>query len=75
MYGYIYPAMSKIIQAAGRCIRSEQDKGVVVLMDNRFMSPLYAQCFPWQKSMYVTKDLMGDIEGFFDSNDKDSLDI
>jgi DNA excision repair protein ERCC-2 len=69
MYGYIYPAMSKIIQAAGRCIRSEQDKGIVMLMDNRFISPMYAQCFPWQKQMYVTKDLMGDIENFFNDSD------
>ncbi len=75
MYGYIYPAMSKIIQAAGRCIRTEQDKGVVILMDNRFMSPMYSQCFPWQKQMYVTKDLMGDIEKFFNKNDKNLLDM
>lgn len=65
MYGYIYPAMSKIIQAAGRCIRTEQDKGVVILMDYRFMSPMYSQCFPRQWGMYITKDLMNDIEKFF----------
>lgn len=46
MYGYIYPAMSKIIQAAGRCIRTEEDKGVVIFLDNRFSWPLYAQAFP-----------------------------
>lgn len=46
MYGYIYPAMSKIIQAAGRCIRTDDDKGVIVFLDNRFFWPLYAQAFP-----------------------------
>jgi DNA excision repair protein ERCC-2 len=75
MYGYIYPAMSKIIQAAGRCIRSETDTGVVILMDDRFMSPLYAQCFPFAKQMYVTKDLMGDVEKFFDKHNKSPLDL
>ncbi len=45
-YAYIYPAMAKAIQAAGRVIRSEQDKGIIVFLDNRFLETNYAQCMP-----------------------------
>jgi DNA excision repair protein ERCC-2 len=36
-YVYFYPGMQKVVQAAGRVIRTEEDTGVVVLMDDRFM--------------------------------------
>ena len=68
MYGYIFPAMNKIIQAAGRCIRDEEDRGVVVLMDARFLWPLYAQCFPKHWKMKVAQDNKLEIRNFFDSN-------
>jgi DNA excision repair protein ERCC-2 len=45
-YGYINPAMNKVLQACGRLIRSEKDRGVVVLMDKRFEWSMYAKCFP-----------------------------
>ncbi|MES2503807.1 MAG: ATP-dependent DNA helicase [Myxococcota bacterium] len=45
-YAYVYPAMAKAIQAAGRVIRSPTDRGVIVLMDNRFLQPSYAECMP-----------------------------
>lgn len=67
LYGYIYPAMSKIIQAAGRCIRTETDRGVVVLMDNRFLWPKYALSFPKNWHMRVVDNNKLEIENFFDS--------
>ena len=45
-YTYIYPAMTKAIQSAGRVIRSETDKGIIILMDERFMQPSYSACMP-----------------------------
>lgn len=45
-YAYTYPAMAKAIQAAGRVIRSETDKGLIVLLDNRFLQFTYSQCMP-----------------------------
>jgi DNA excision repair protein ERCC-2 len=45
-YAYSYPAMSKAVQAAGRVVRSETDRGLIVLMDNRFMTPNYSQSMP-----------------------------
>ncbi|CAM4258600.1 ATP-dependent DNA helicase [Comamonas aquatilis] len=35
-YTYLYPGLRKVVQAAGRVIRTESDRGVVVLMDDRF---------------------------------------
>jgi DNA excision repair protein ERCC-2 len=35
-YTYLYPGLQKVVQAAGRVIRTQQDSGVVVLMDDRF---------------------------------------
>ena len=65
LYGYVYPAMSKIIQAAGRCIRTEIDRGVVVLMDSRFLFPMYALSFPKHWKMQVPQDIGDSIKNFF----------
>lgn len=54
-YGYIYPAMNRALQAAGRCIRSETDKGAIVLMDERFKWRNYAECFPSDFEFIVTE--------------------
>ncbi|HUV79419.1 MAG TPA: ATP-dependent DNA helicase [Candidatus Bathyarchaeia archaeon] len=46
LYGYLYPAVTKVLQAAGRGIRSEQDRCIIVLMDYRFAQFPYKQCLP-----------------------------
>ena len=38
-YTYLYPGLQKVVQAAGRVIRTQQDKGVIYLMDDRFTLP------------------------------------
>jgi Rad3-related DNA helicase len=45
-YAYMYPGMNKVLQAAGRVIRSETDTGTVVLIDARFTTPRYTKLFP-----------------------------
>ncbi len=45
-YAYTFPAMAKAVQAAGRVIRSETDRGLIVLMDDRFIHRNYAQSMP-----------------------------
>src|SRR3989339_42098 len=45
-YGYLFPAFTKAIQAAGRCIRSEKDKGIIVFLDERYSWSNYMRCFP-----------------------------
>ena len=45
-YAYRYPGMNKVLQAAGRVIRTPQDKGVVLLIDDRFAAPDYRRLMP-----------------------------
>ncbi|MRR55900.1 MAG: ATP-dependent DNA helicase [Deltaproteobacteria bacterium] len=61
-YAYVIPAMAKAIQAAGRVIRSETDRGLIVLMDGRFMEPGYSRTMPadWFESE-VTELVSGGI--------------
>jgi DNA excision repair protein ERCC-2 len=53
-YAYMYPGMNKVMQAAGRVIRTEDDEGVVVLVDERFGFSDYRELFPkeWQHRRY-----------------------
>ncbi|PSH01882.1 MAG: hypothetical protein BRC27_00580 [Nanohaloarchaea archaeon SW_10_44_10] len=64
-YGYSYPAMNRAIQAAGRCIRSKTDEGVIVYMDKRYDWSNYRKVFPPGKRMKTTKAPWKEIEGFF----------
>ena len=63
-YGYIYPAMSKCIQSAGRCIRSENDRGVIIYLDERFAWQNYFMCLP-REGLIVTKNYAKLLEEFF----------
>ncbi|MEW6465958.1 MAG: ATP-dependent DNA helicase [Pseudomonadota bacterium] len=45
-YVYLYPGLQKVVQAAGRVIRSEQDRGVVLLLDDRFALPRVRALLP-----------------------------
>jgi DNA excision repair protein ERCC-2 len=45
-YAYLVPAMNKVVQSAGRCIRSETDRAVIVLADSRFASGGYRRFLP-----------------------------
>lgn len=51
-YTYLYPGLQKVVQAAGRVIRTESDHGVVHLIDDRFSRPEVRQLLPgwWQVS-------------------------
>ncbi|GGF97534.1 ATP-dependent helicase [Paenibacillus albidus] len=45
-YGYVYPGMSKVLQAGGRLIRSESDTGTIILADDRFLQNPYLRLLP-----------------------------
>jgi DNA excision repair protein ERCC-2 len=49
-FAYRYPGFSRVLQTAGRLIRSESDSGIVVLVDDRFRQPFYRALYPasWQ---------------------------
>lgn len=42
-YAYLYPAINKVLQAAGRVIRSENDRGICILVDDRYATPAYSK--------------------------------
>ena len=50
-YAYVYPGISKVLQAGGRLIRSESDTGVLLLVDDRYMQPRYQRLLPeeWRR--------------------------
>lgn len=54
-YAYLYPGLNRILQAAGRVIRSERDRGVAVLIDDRLRDPACKRVFPpaWRGLKYV----------------------
>lgn len=45
-YAYTYPGLNKVIQAVGRVIRSETDRGIAILIDDRFASSKYLSLYP-----------------------------
>lgn len=55
-YAYRFPGMNKVLQAAGRVIRTPEDKGVVLLLDDRFAQPEYTRLFPphWKHLRYLS---------------------
>lgn len=52
-YAYQYPGMNKVMQAAGRVIRTVNDKGVIALLDDRFLRPEYVALFPREWGTYT----------------------
>jgi Rad3-related DNA helicase len=51
----MYPGMNKVLQAAGRVIRSEDDRGAILLIDERFTHTGYKKLFPrhWRHCITV----------------------
>ncbi len=72
-YAYVYPGMNKVLQAAGRVIRTMEDKGVVVLLDERFSQPHYKRLYPdeWSHHQVVYKkdELYNALEEFWSEDD------
>jgi DNA excision repair protein ERCC-2 len=69
-YAYAIPAMAKAIQAAGRVIRSETDRGIIVLMDNRFLETGFSRSMPtdWfesQASELVSGGILKELSDFW----------
>ena len=54
-YAYVYPGMNKVLQAAGRVIRSEEDTGSIPIIDDRYSSHRYKKLFPreWKHNIKV----------------------
>jgi len=64
-YGYIYPAIIRIMQNAGRCIRSKHDKGVIIFLDERYIWENYFKCFPKNYNIIVSREPEKLVSEFF----------
>ena len=68
-YAYIYPGMNRVFQAAGRVIRREDDRGVIVLIDDRFDDPIYRKSLPklWNGVKFIgdSKTLNEELKNFW----------
>jgi len=66
-YAYRYPGMNKVLQAAGRVIRTAEDIGIVVLLDNRFKNYDYVKLFPreWENVRSMNLDVSDEVIGDF----------
>lgn len=64
-YGYVFPAFNKTLQSAGRCIRSESDRGVIIFLDERYLWSNYYKCFPSTMRPRISMNYAAEIEGFF----------
>jgi len=71
-YAYLQPGMTRVIQAAGRLIRTETDRGVIALICGRFLEEAYAQRLPrdWYQNSpleLISETPAQDIKDFFAS--------
>ena len=67
-FAYLAPGMNKVMQAVGRVIRTEEDKGIAVLLDERFAQSGYRSMFPreWEGYQYCTlADVDRKLENFW----------
>jgi DNA excision repair protein ERCC-2 len=64
-YGYLFPAFNKTLQGAGRCIRSETDKGVIIFLDERYIWNNYRRCFPATWNVKVSVKPERELKAFF----------
>ncbi|MBR5242239.1 MAG: DEAD/DEAH box helicase [Clostridia bacterium] len=75
-YAYVYPGINRVLQAAGRVIRTEDDRGVIVLIDDRFDDPLWRKSTPrlWRGLKYIgdAKTLVKEIEDFWQSVEEEN---
>lgn len=57
-YAYQYPGLNKVLQSAGRVIRTEKDRGIIVLLDHRFLNGEYDGLMPeeWSNMEIVSQD-------------------
>ena len=77
-YAYRYPGMNKVLQAAGRLIRTPEDRGVVLLIDDRFTAPANTRLMPphWAhlRTVNSVKELHAVLNTFWQNNEKTGKD-
>jgi DNA excision repair protein ERCC-2 len=71
-YAFLYPGMNRVVQSAGRIIRTETDQGIFVLLDRRFSFENYMSLFPrdWYDSSpqeLISKNYGEELRKFWNS--------
>jgi DNA excision repair protein ERCC-2 len=74
-YAYLIPGLTRVVQAAGRLLRSDEDRGVIVLVGRRFIEPRYARLLPhdWTRddpASLVRPDPVAEVAAFFRHEDQ-----
>jgi DNA excision repair protein ERCC-2 len=64
-YGYLVPAFNKVLQGAGRAIRTMTDRGAIIFLDERFSNPQYQRLFPPEWTVKTTLIWHKPLEAFF----------
>ena len=75
-YAYRYPGMNKVLQAAGRVIRTAEDMGTILLMDERFLERDNQSLLPeeWEIYYAVNRNNCGQVlENFWNGLDNDKV--
>ena len=70
-YAYVYPGVGKVLQAAGRVIRSENDRGALLLIDDRYAADPYPALLPAQwtlRRVFTDKQIAEQLRGFWNQN-------
>lgn len=67
-YAYLFPAISRAVQAGGRVIRGESDKGVVVFLDKRYDWDNFSKCFPKDLNLVKTMQPERFVQEFWAKN-------
>lgn len=74
-YAYLFPGMNKVLQAAGRVIRTHEDRGIIALLDERFLYSSYRNLFPREWSNYKVvdkKNVKSEIDLFWKTQNSDN---
>lgn len=69
VYAYQYPGMNKVMQSAGRVIRTDEDRGVILLLDERFCQWQYRSIFPREWADYEIcslQNVRSKLDGFWE---------
>jgi DNA excision repair protein ERCC-2 len=74
-YAYQYPGFNRVLQATGRVIRTEADRGIIVLIDERFTHARYRHLFPthWRgfKVVQNTSEITDKLAHFWSREERD----
>lgn len=70
-YAYLYPGLNKVFQAAGRVIRTDKDRGIILLLDDRFLTNSYQSLFPaeWEPERVSLETLSEKVREFWENAD------